>query len=305
MVAGQVARDLVLKVEQLPDEGSSADVVERLEMLGGAANQAVGCRQLGWSAGLVGVVGDDDAGRALLAAAGADDLDVAGVRIRQGGTTALYVDVVEAGGARRIFDHVPANVLLTAADIVAAEPMLSAARAVLIQLQQPSEAVLAAIDIAARGDALVVVDGFPEDSRVLETVLSSADVIRADAAEAPTLVGRELSGVADTVSAATSLAADSSAVVALAAEGAANVLAWQGGHVVLPLIPGTTVDATGGGDAFLAALVSALLLGADPETAGWEASAAAALTVGRLGGRPQLDARRVSDLARESRREAT
>jgi len=304
VVAGQVARDLVLKVEQLPDEGSSADVVERLEMLGGAANQAVGCRQLGWSAGLVGVVGDDDVGRALLAAAGADDLDIAGVSVRQGGATALYVDVVEADGTRRIFDHVPEDVLLTAADIVAAEPMLSAARAVLIQLQQPSEAVLAAIDIAARGDALVVVDGFPEDSRVLETVLSSADVIRADVAEAPTLVGRELSGVADTVSAATSLAADSSAVVALAAEGA-NVLAWQERHVVLPLIPGTTVDATGGGDAFLAALVSALLLGADPETAGWEASAAAALTVGQLGGRPQLDARRVSDLARESRREAT
>lgn len=304
MVVGQVARDLVLRVEQIPGEGGSADVVERVEVLGGAANQAVGCRQLGWSSGLVGVVGDDAAGHAVLAVAADDDLDVTGVSIRTGGTTALYVDVVEAGGTRRLYEHVPEEVLLTAADIHAVEPVLSAAQAVLIQLQQPSEAVVDAIGIAVRSNALVMVDGFPQDSRVRDTVLSSATVIRADAAEAAALVGRELGGVPDTVAAATALAASGPAIVALAAGTEANVVAWEGGHVILPLFPGTTVDPTGGGDAFAAALVSALLHGADPETAGWQASAAAALTVARLGGRPQLDTQRVAELARAGRREA-
>ena len=45
VVVGQVGRDLVLTVAELPAEGGSADVLERQELLGGkGANQAVACR---------------------------------------------------------------------------------------------------------------------------------------------------------------------------------------------------------------------------------------------------------------------
>jgi ribokinase len=47
-VVGQLARDLVLSVDDLPEPGSSADATGRLEQLGGkGANQAVGLAQLG------------------------------------------------------------------------------------------------------------------------------------------------------------------------------------------------------------------------------------------------------------------
>ncbi len=303
-MVGQVARDLVLKVEEIPDEGGSTEVLERLELLGGAANQAVGARQLGWSSALVGVVGDDGAGRAVLASAREDGLDVTGVGVRAGGTTALYVDVVESGGVRRLLEHVPEDVLLTPADVRAAEPVLSAARAVLVELRQPGDAVRDAMGAAARGGALVLVDGHPEDSRVRDAVLSSATVVRADDAEAAALAGRELDDVRDAVAAARDLVSRGPAIVALAVGSEGNVVAWDGGHAVLPLLGGAPVDPTGGGDAFVVGLVTALLRGADPETAGWEASAAAALTVGRLGGRPELDADRVAAVAQAGRREA-
>jgi ribokinase len=43
VAVGQLARDVVLRIEAVPGRGRSAAVTERLEMLGGkGANQAVG-----------------------------------------------------------------------------------------------------------------------------------------------------------------------------------------------------------------------------------------------------------------------
>ncbi|UNX53543.1 PfkB family carbohydrate kinase [Georgenia sp. TF02-10] len=299
VVMGVVGRDLVVAVDQLPAAGGSVPVTQRLEMLGGAANQAVACRQLGCSAALLGVVGADDAGAAVLHQAQRDGLDVSAVARREGADTALMVDVVTADGVRRLFEHVPPAVLTRAEDVRAAAPLLRSARAVLVQLQQPREAVLETVRTASAAGALVAADGSLEEDR--SEVLGVATVVRADETESARLVGRSLDDVTDVVRAARELLGAGPAVVALSAGKAGNVLAWRGGHVLLPHLGGPPVDPTGAGDAFLAALVVALLRGHNPETAGWWASAAAAATVARLGGRPDLDAAAVSQVATESR----
>ncbi|MBX9244790.1 bifunctional hydroxymethylpyrimidine kinase/phosphomethylpyrimidine kinase, partial [Actinotalea ferrariae] len=150
--------------------------------------------------------------------------------------------------------------------------------------------------------ARVVADGAPEDDDVRDALLSGAHVLRADAAEAALLLGREPSGVDETVDAARELQARGPDVVALAAGTEANVVAWDGGHVVVPLLDGgPTVDPTGGGDAFVAGLTAALLRGEDRETAAWWASAAAALTVTHAGGRPDYDPAAIERLVRRER----
>ncbi|GIF02805.1 PfkB family carbohydrate kinase [Actinoplanes siamensis] len=69
-VVGQLARDLVLCVDAVPEAGTAADASARFEQLGGkGANQAVGLAQLGVRARLVAVAGDDDAGDVLEAQA--------------------------------------------------------------------------------------------------------------------------------------------------------------------------------------------------------------------------------------------
>ena len=79
VVVGQVARDLVLVVDQVPEAGGSVDVDRRRELLGGkGANIAVGLAQLGAAVALVGVVGDDLVGEQLLAQAARDGLDTLG-----------------------------------------------------------------------------------------------------------------------------------------------------------------------------------------------------------------------------------
>ncbi|MEV0807687.1 PfkB family carbohydrate kinase [Micromonospora sp. NPDC050200] len=101
MVVGQIARDLVLLVDEVPTASGTAPVRCRREMLGGkGGNQAVGLAQLGVDVALLGVVGDDEVGDALLARARADGINVRAVRRRPGTATGLIVDLVDAEGCR-------------------------------------------------------------------------------------------------------------------------------------------------------------------------------------------------------------
>ncbi|MFE7631488.1 PfkB family carbohydrate kinase [Kocuria sp. NPDC057446] len=302
VVVGQVGRDLVLTVEELPGAGGATDVLARRELLGGkGANQAVACRQLGAEVDLVGVVGSDPAGGEVLAQAAADGIGVGAVVRRSGVPTALLVDLVGPPGVRRLLEDVDAGVLLTAGDVRSSRELLRAADAVLVQLQQPGPAVAEALDAAAAGDALTVADGAPADGASRRLVLDTAHVVRADTAEAEALVGWAPQDVAGTVRAAESLLAEGPRVVALAT-GEGDVVAWPGGHVVLPHLGEDPVDPTGAGDAFVAALTVALLRGEGPESAAWWAAAAAADVVGTAGGRPALDLDRLRAAADRARR---
>lgn len=304
VVVGQVARDLVLSIDGVPEEGGSAPVRERRELLGGkGANQGVACRQLGARVELIGVVGEDAAGREVLEQAGDDGMGVGGVVRRAGAQTALLLDLVGPVGVRRLIEDVGEGVLLGPADVEASREILESADAVLVQLQQPGPAVIAALDACAE-DALVVADGAPQDEAIRRRVLDRADFVRADSAEAEALVGWKPDGVQEAVRAASELLAEGPRVVALSVAGKGDVVAWSGGHVVLPLLGEEPVDTTGAGDSFVAGLAMALLAGETAELAAWWAAAAAADVVRRPGGRPELEAGRLRAAAYRAHEEA-
>jgi ribokinase len=316
VVLGQVGRDLVLQVRALPDAGGAVSACDRWELLGGkGANQAVALVQCGVSAALVGVVGDDAPGDEVLAEAAADGIDVAAVRRRPGAQTALLVDLVEDGGRRRLVESVPSDALLTPEDVEAAAGLLRSCASTVLQLQQPGPAVRTALRLIP-DDVLVVADGAPADEETRTAVLSRADVVRADRAEAAELVGRPLGDLAAVRAAAAELLTAGPRLVCLAAGDDGNLTAWRAGpppgraatgseqdraegEVLVPLIGGPVVDPTGAGDATVAALTAALLGGAAPEDAAWTAAAAAALTVTHPGGRPRLSAGMIADVLRE------
>lgn len=320
VVLGQIGRDLVLRMSGLPAAGGSVAASGRRELLGGkGANQAVALRQLGVPVALVGVVGDDDAGRDVLAQAAADGIDVSAVVTRAGAETALLVDLVEDGGRRRLVEHVPPDVLLTAGDVAGARDQLAACQVLSLQLQQSGAAVRAALQ-QAPGTALVVADGAPEDAETRAAVLARADVVRANAAEAALLVGRELPDVAAAGEAAAELLTAGPRLVALAVGDAGDLVAWRAGprlgvaateleadpawadgEVVVPLLGDPPVDPTGAGDVWVAALTATLLGGAAPEDAAWVAAAAAAGTVAHAGGRPELDPAALGEVVRRHR----
>ena len=305
VVVGQLGRDLVLEVDRLPRGGRTTTVHRRRELLGGrAAHQAGAMLQLGCPAALVGVLGDDAAGDQVLAAAVVDGLWISGIARRRGVPTALLVDLVEAGGSRRLLEDVPDRTRLTAADVAAAAPLIQRARAVVVALDQPGEAVRAALAVAAR-HALRVADGGPPDEAASE-VLASVQVLRADVGAAGLWVGGELRGLDDVRAAAAQLCAAGPRVVSLdaGADGVLTVWREPGGRLREELVPVLGEDPAGDGDAVVAALTVALLRGEDPGTAAWQAGAAAGLSGSRLGSGPRLDAAQVTRLAADARPDA-
>ncbi|MFD4637467.1 PfkB family carbohydrate kinase [Lentzea sp. NPDC058436] len=281
VVVGQIARDLVLVVDEVPGPGGTAPVRERRELLGGkGANIAVGLAQLGAPVALVGVVGDDEVGARLLARAGADGIATGGVVVRPGCRTGLIVDVVADGW--RYLEDLPDGVLLREDDL----PMdlIARAGAVVVQLQQPPEVALKA---ARAASGRVVLDGAPE--RLRDELLACADVVRADHHEAELLTGRRITTADDALEAAREL--KGLELVAFAVNDVGNVFAWDSGELVVPLGDVEVVDTTGGGDAFVAALTFALTRGDGPEAAARLAVEASGATVTRAGGRPSLTGR--------------
>ncbi|MEW2358102.1 PfkB family carbohydrate kinase [Spirillospora sp. NPDC029432] len=285
VVMGQVARDLVLLVDEVPGAGGSAPVRERREMLGGkGANQAVGLAQLGARVALLGVVGDDAAGTGLIEQAAADGIDTAPVVRRTGTGSALIVDIVDRSARWRYLEDIPDATLLTEADVEAARGSLRRARFVLLQLQQPPGAALRAARLAR--DAGIVLDGAPPADD--PELLAAADVLRADAREAALLAGTPV----DTPETAARLGRDllrrGPSLVALAVGDAGNMFVWPDGELFLPLEDVPVVDTTGAGDALVVALTAALLHGASPPDAARHAVAAAGATTAHPGGRPAL-----------------
>ncbi|SEQ87555.1 ribokinase [Lentzea xinjiangensis] len=279
-MVGQVARDLVLVVDEVPGPGGTVPVRERREMLGGkGANIAVGLAQLGAPVALVGVVGSDDVGARLVARAAADGIATDAVVCRPGCDTGLIVDIVADGW--RYLEDLPDGVLLREDDL----PLdrIARASAVIVQLQQPPEVALKAAQ-TARGR--VVLDGAPE--RLGDELLSCADVLRADHQEAELLSGRKITNADEAVSAGREVLAKGPRLVALAVDGVGNVFVWEDGELVVPLGDVEVVDTTGGGDAFVAALTFALTRGDGPQDAAQLAVAASGATVTRPGGRPDL-----------------
>ncbi|MFI7600518.1 PfkB family carbohydrate kinase [Actinoplanes sp. NPDC049681] len=295
-VVGQLARDLVLTVDAVPGAGEAGDAAGRREQLGGkGANQAVALAQLGVRPRLVAVAGEDVIGDVLLDQARRDGIDVTAVVRRRDTLTGLIVELLDTDGKWRYVQHLPEAVLLTERDVESARAVIADADAVLVQLQQPAAAALAAARIGHDAGRLVVLDGVPEQRR--DELLAAADVVRADEKEARLLFDGE-----PTVDNARRLLDQGPRLLALGVEDG-NLFVWREGDLRLPLTDEKVVDTTGGGDAFTAALTASLLRGEDEATAARWAVAASGATVGHPSGRPDLRtedlAKRVGELAGE------
>jgi ribokinase len=276
-VVGQLARDLVLSVDAIPEPGSSADATDRREQLGGkGANQAVALAQLGVRPVLVAVAGTDLAGDLLLDQARRDGIDVSAVVRRPDGPTGLIVELL-ARTKYRYIEHLP---LLTVADVEERAGRIREQDAVVVQLQQPPEVATAAARIGHEAGRLVVLDGAPAD----EALLGYADVVRADDREAEMLLGVPPDQMLD---AARKLLRRGPRLIVVAVDDG-NLFVWDDDHVHVPLTDDEVVDTTGGGDAFVAALTASLLRGEPYPQAARRATAASGATVGHAGGRPDL-----------------
>jgi ribokinase len=284
LVVGSLNRDYLCRVDLLPGPGETRLGSELALWCGGkGANQAVAAALVGAAHGvgvaLVGAVGDDEDGRALLEGlrdAGVDGSDVAvGSRTRTG----VALITVSGDGENTIVVSPGAN------RTVEPEPARAAVRrrapaVVVTQGELTADVVAATIEEAEALGARVVLNLAPVIA-LDDTVLRVCDPLVVNEGEARALLG-ETSHAADPESLARALCRRARSVVVTA--GAAGAWTASDGLVRhVPSEPAEVVDTTGAGDAFIGALAVGLALGRDlVASAAWGA-AVAAYAVGRPG----------------------
>lgn len=238
VVVGSLNVDLVTRVAGHPRPGETVagDPLRRLAG-GKGANQALAAVRAGASTRLLGCVGDDADGEALVHGLALRGVDVSGVRRVDSVPTGTALIAVDPQGEATIVVSAGANGEVGVADVE-----LNGAHVLLLQLEVPSAVVSAAARRAAASGVRVVFNPSPYSASAAE-VLDLADPVVVNRHEAAQLTSRPRS-----------------LVTTMGPDGAR----WEtaGGEVLEVAAPTVrAVDRTGAGDAFAGTLAAALAAG--------------------------------------------
>jgi pseudouridine kinase len=253
--------------------------------LGGVArNVAENLALLGVPVRLCSRVGDDDAGRDLLARTAGVGVDVSATSVAAGEATAQYVavlaptgDLVVGAAAMEVLDEVDL------ARIEGAWP--DGEGWLFLDCNLSGDVLAATLARARRLGTPVAVDAVsaPKVAR-LAVAREELDAVRLlfcnrdEARSLTSALGLRGDGDVEAWAAALVGAGATAVVVTLGVEGA--VLADSAGLRRVPAAPSTVVDVTGAGDALVAATIFRLVSGADLDAAVRAGMIAAAATVG-------------------------
>jgi ribokinase len=309
VVIGSLNTDLVTRTPRVPGPGETVLGSDLLMLPGGkGGNQAVAAARLALRRGprvhMVGRVGDDAAGRLLVAGLDSAGVDTSHVRATPGAPTGCALILVDARGENSIVVSPGANARVTAADVDAALPLLRRAAVVLLQLEIPLATVRHAIRVCRRLGVPTVLDPAPVPPRGPPRALFAADYLTPNQPESLRLAGLDPPRHAR-VAEAKQIAA------ALHARGARTVVLKLGasGSAVAPRDADVTrarpyrvrvIDSTAAGDAFNGAFAVALAEGKPLREAARFANAAGALCCTKRGAQPALPTR--ADVERLMRR---
>ncbi len=292
VVVGSVNIDLVSDVSHLPTPGETVLGGRLRKSPGGkGANQAVAARRLGARTVLVGAVGDDTFADDALEALAREGLDTAAVRRVSDVPTGVALIVVSAEGENTIVVTPGANSALAVVDVACLATLELAPRAVLaLQMEVPLATCVESASIARRRGATVLLNcaPMPDHPRLLlRELLAMTDVLVVNESEALALapgdVPAEPEGWLDLANRLRDLG-PATCVVTLGQQGA--VVAGQDLAHVQPAFAVQTVDTTGAGDTFCAALSVGLAGGESLTAAVARACAAGALATTAPGAYP-------------------
>ena len=265
-VVGSINLDLVASAPQLPAPGETVTGATLARHPGGkGANQALAAQKLGAEVLLIGRVGDDDMANEALALLEAFGVELSGVETDVEAPTGVALIAVDPSGENQIVVAAGANHTITNEQLWARieTPLI-------VQLELPIAVVEAAV---GRATEFVCANLAPAQP-VSEQLLRRCDLIVVNEIEAE-FYGDLLHRGGGRV------------VVTYGAAGAA--MFHRGEEVARAAPPTVTaVDATGAGDAFVGAIVVALLEGMEPEAALRFACTAGALAATRAGAQPSL-----------------
>jgi ribokinase len=291
VVVGGANMDYLVRGQKLPKPGETVMGSEFQEAPGGkGANQAVAATRLGAQVAFVARVGADERGKAILKRLKDEGVETKYIVRDEKGPTGVALILVGEGGEKEILTAPGVNRQFSVKDVRDATTAIQSARILLTQLEVPLEAVTFAAQIAHQVGAKVILDPSPPIS-LPDELLHKVSLIQPNAREAEVLTGVQVRDRDSARDAAKRLLERGVGAVAVQAGDEGNLIVTSEQEYWFPKIPVKSIDATGAGDAFAAALAVGRLEERSWSEVGVWASAAAALKTTKLGAQAGLPRR--------------
>jgi ribokinase len=291
LVIGSSNTDMIIRVPHIPRPGET--------ILGGSfsmapggkgANQAVAAARAGGRVTLVACLGNDIFGRQALRNFEADGIDARFVASDASAPSGVALINVADDGENAISVASGANARLTPEDIQKASSAFDGADIVLMQLETPLETVRAAAGTAKMRGIPVILN--PAPGRELDDgILKNVTILTPNESEAELLTGMGIATESDARRAAVALRARGPRVVVITLGEKGCYAAADDFEGRVPAFRVRPVDSTAAGDVFNGALAVALAEQMKLVEALRFASAAAALSVTKLGAQPSAPTR--------------
>jgi ribokinase len=284
-VFGSINTDVNAYLERLPRPGETLHGTSYKIGLGGkGANQAVAARKLGSDVKFVCRIGPDIFGDTALNEIASYGVSTEYILRDPNGSTGLAIINVGGDGENAISLIGGSNLTLDESDVTRSADALKAAKVLLLQMEVPFQASLAAARLAKAGGATVVLDPAPAPKTpYAREVYDVVDVLTPNELETAALTGFQPQSPDDGRRAAAALAGMGVriAIVKLGAKGVC--VKGPGFEGFIPPFKVTPIDTVAAGDSFNGGLAYALEKNMPLEQAVRFAAACGALSTTRKG----------------------
>ena len=284
-VFGSINIDLTTYADRLPRPGETLHGERYAIGLGGkGCNQAVATSRLGAPTALIGRVGRDNFGDIALTELTKLGVPTEGIVVDPEVGTGIAVIGVDARAQNAITVIGGANMAIDTRDIEQARKSLEAADMLLLQLETPLDAALAAADIVRANGGRVILDPAPAPAEGLAPdVLARVDIVTPNETETELLTGLRPTNAEQAKTAAERIRANGAAVAVIKL-GAKGVYFQDSGHDgFVPPFKVASIDTVAAGDCFNGGLAYALAEGRPLEDAVRFAAACGALSTTKAG----------------------
>ena len=279
-VVGSINLDMNAYVERFPRPGETIHGRRFTTGYGGkGANQAVMVARMGSTVNMVGRVGDDIFGSDMRRNLAEEGIGADFVFVSPGVSSGVAVITIDEHAQNHIIVIPGANGLVTPDDVEAAAVAVTGARVLLLQMEIPMAANLAALRMARAAGVTTIFNSAPVSSEVPDEVFRLTDIFCPNETEAELLTGATVQTLDDALLAAQLILnrGARNALITLGARGALLVNSALSEHIPAPEV--TAVDTTGAGDAFVGSLAHYLAAGETLTDAIGKANAIAAISV--------------------------
>lgn len=283
--------DIVVRCKALPMLGQTVAASSASEICGGkGANQAVAAARAGGNVRMIGRVGSDSFAKRLVTNLRDHSVNCEEVRDTPDVASGIAIVAVEDSGENSILLVAGANGLLLPADAEESRRAIESADLLLLQLEVPTQSVLAAIQIAKVAGVRCVVDPAPVAAEWSDELVR-VDLVCPNETEAAAITGLSVNTIADAEAAAQQIhqRGAKNVVITLGDRGAVLLTKGQLHHI--DPTPIQAVDTTAAGDAFAGAVGVRWAETDDLLEAVRFASVAGALAATRPGAQPSLATR--------------